>query len=240
MVAIESIKKEKNKALLTLHSKDNCYQRCTSFTCFSLLCKTFLIQYFYFICCLFKKSIILQDMNCIFHLFSEPSMAVNSFFLCAHIQVFRMPMHAFMLKYIHYFLKTDVGFLIANLSPTNSVIMWTMLSALWFGQPLQQWVKMSSDNRPPNWDSFEMGGGTINIQLRIRGINQEIPGKTRIYNHLIDELHPEDSSRHSSWQAAYILVQLRMMGFQTFSLLFFCLFVTYILSSQQSDSCLTN
>lgn len=55
-------KEEKKQALLTLHSKDNCYCTsivqllCTSFTCFSLLCKTFLIQYFYFICSLFKKT----------------------------------------------------------------------------------------------------------------------------------------------------------------------------------------
>ena len=33
---------------------------CTLFTCFSLLCKTFLIQYFYFICSLFKKTLLFR------------------------------------------------------------------------------------------------------------------------------------------------------------------------------------
>ena len=72
----------------------------------------------------------LQDMNCIFHTFSKPSSVMYFLFLCSHVQVFRMPINVFIPEYAHCFLKTAIGFLMTNLSPTNFVIVWNMLSAL--------------------------------------------------------------------------------------------------------------
>ena len=133
MGTTESIKKKKpSTSNLPLQGQLLLALCCISFSCFSLLYKTFMIKYFYFICCLLKKKhssgrelhflLLFRTIKCnIFSFPVCPHSSIQNAHSCIYTEV-----HTLFLKHCHRI--SDY-----KLKPYKFWMMWNMLSALWSG-----------------------------------------------------------------------------------------------------------